>query len=318
MASNPVANQQPQASEPAGEEEFDPDAYFNQAWGAPQWNQQYDIAMQQGMVERDPASGLFKPTPGYEMMVSPQLLHGLNEAMQYQTQNVQKLFRENPYRQIYQVMREPMKREMEREMRNILNQEMGRMQSKDFLGKFQEKNSEWLFTTDHSGRRIYSPVGEQFVREAESLIDAGIDVRKAVEYAERITATARQQFQSQRQQPQAAPQQQSYQPQYQQPQQQVLPFMQQPQPQYQQVPMGRPMAQPGFQNSPTLQRPMSPEMASAAQQQSFLQNALQMSSYTPSAVGAPGAAQPQGPPQMLSPEGLESMFTNAAHSLGAA
>lgn len=320
MASQPVANQQPQQTQQDDADEFDPDAYFNQAWGAPQWNQQYDIAMQQGMVERDPASGLFRPAQGYEMMVSPQLLHGLNEAMQYQTQNVQKLFRENPYRQIYQVMREPMRREMEREMRNILNQEMGRMQNNDFLSKFQEKNSTWLFSTDATGRKSYSPAGEQFIREAEALIDAGIDVRKAVEYAERITAPVRQQYESQRQQQQQTP---SYQPQQQftqQPQQQVLPFMQQPQqPQYQQQPMAQPMAQQaGFPNSPTLQRPMSPEMASAAQQQSFLQNALQMSSYTPSAVGAPGAAQPPGPPRMLSPEGLESMFTNAAHQLGAA
>lgn len=319
MASQPVGNQQPAQPAANAEDEFNVDDYFDKAWGAPQWNQQYDVAIQQGLVERDPGTGMFRPSQGFEMMVSPQLLHGLNEAMQFQTQNVQKIFRDNPFRQFYQVLREPIKREIEREARSLVQSELQQVKTKDFLDKFQEENKDWMFTTDATGRRVYSPIGEQFYREAEALVDQGLDAVRAVQYAAKITQSGRQQQPPGQQQP--AQYQQPYQqpaPQAQQGQQ-MLPFMQQPQPQMQPQQQPYQMApQAGYQNSPTFPRPMSPEMASAIQQQSFLQNALQRSSYTPSAVGAPGAAQPPGPPQMLSQDGLESMFTNAASQVGVA
>ena len=275
----------------AAPEEFDVEKYFQDAWGAPKWQQQYDLAIQQGMVERDPQTGLFRPTPGYEAMTIG-IINGLNEAMQFQTSNVQKIFRDNPYRQFYDVMREPIRREIQREAGQLVQGELQRIKTTEFIDKFQAENSDWLFSVDAMGRKVYTPAGESFLRQAEQFVDDGMDVQRAVDVAARFIK----------------PQIRQNAPQQPQPQQQYAPPQQQAPPTFYMQPHAIPM-QVAPQN-PYAPQPLTPEMASAAQQQSFLQNAMQRSSYTPGTVVAPGAAPP-GPANMTA-EGLENLFTMAA------
>jgi hypothetical protein len=163
--------QQAQQPTPESPDEWTPEKYFDGLWGS-QWDGRYSTAIEQGMVQRDPETGMWAPVPGYEMIVAG-ILPGMNEAQHKQTQNWQQITRANPYQHFYEKLQEPMQRAWRADMQKAIQEELSRVKQETVVEQFEQQNSAWLYT-NQNGQRAYSPHGQKFVEAFRTLQDGGI------------------------------------------------------------------------------------------------------------------------------------------------
>jgi len=226
-------------------EEWSEERYFQEKWDAPKWDNSYTFAIQQGMVQRNQDTGLYEAAPGYESLVIG-LLPGLNQAASFTAQQWQDITRGNPYRQFYDVLAEPMRRQWQSDMQKLIAEEFERYGVSQHVNSFEAENASWLYTVDpQTGNRVLTPQGQTFYQEIETLQEAGVTDPQRL-----ITLAMRHISAST---PLVAPQ------------------------------SGAPDA--ATQPPPVPAPAASPQVASAAQQATFLQNALQRASHSPQAGG---------------------------------
>lgn len=221
------------------------DKYFQEKWDAPKWDPSYTFALQQGMVQRNPETGLYEAAPGYESLVIG-LLPGLNQATTFTHQRWQEITRGNPYRQFYDVLSEPLRRQWQTDMQQLIAEEFERYGVSQRVNSFEAENASWIYTIDpQTGNRILTPQGQVFYQEIEMLQEAGVtDPQHLITLAMRhISAPP----------PPVAPQ------------------------------SGAPPAVP--EPPPMPAPAASPQVASANLQATFLQNALQRAAHAPQAGG---------------------------------
>ncbi len=273
-----VASQgsQQQPSTPAAPETFDPEAYFAEKWGTPKWDHAYDLAIQNNLVQRDPETGLYKPSPGCELLAA-NVVQGLNDAAMAQHQRWQELVRGNPLKYFHENLREPFQKAWQEDMDRRFAEYEERQRQQQLIQQYEEQNKDWIYSNGQpttSGARLFEIIGD--------LRSSGVtDTSTLFRLAERMLQAEISSVQQQ-QAPMAAAQQ-------------ATP----------QVQTQAPAPQPAQQ--------VTPQVASRQAQDSFLQNA-QRASHTPQA-GAYAVQSNQYQPSSLGRQDIESMFTRRFEAL---
>lgn len=152
-------------------EEWTEGKYFDEQWGS-QWDSKYSVLVDQGMVQRDPNTGLWTAAPGYEYMVAG-VLPAMNEAQHKQTQNWQAITRGNPYQHFYEKLQEPMRRAWQADMEKAIQQQFTQLKQESALEQFEKTNADWLYS-QQNGQRNYSPHGQKFIEAFKTLHQGGI------------------------------------------------------------------------------------------------------------------------------------------------
>jgi len=186
--------QQPAQPAPApetGEKPWDTGEYFSSKWNAPKWEDTYDFAIQQGMVQRNAETGLYEAAPGFENMVL-EVLPGLNRAQSWTAQQWQGITKGNPYQQFYEVLVEPLRHAWQDDMQQVISEQYARQQSEERVNRFEADNAAWLYTTDpHSGGTVLTPRGQVFYDEIANLRERGIsDPQTLIDLASRLVGAA--------------------------------------------------------------------------------------------------------------------------------
>jgi hypothetical protein len=254
-------------------EDWTEDGYFTEKWSAPKWDDSFTFAIQNGIVQRNAETGLYEAAPGYEGMAM-ELLPGLNKAAGWTAQQWQGITRGNPYRQFYDVLREPLQRAWKSDIEQMVAEQLARQSTEQRVNSFEQENAAWLYATDqHTGQRILTQRGQEFYDEIDVLRESGVtDPNRLISLAIRRVGP---------------------------PQQVAAP----PQPNLQ--------AAPGqmAQVAPPVPPPVvSPQVANVAQQATFLQNALQRASHSPQAGGA--SAHAPDHPMSVNENDLNNMFVS--------
>lgn len=272
------------------EGEFDPHAYLSDKYGGPQWKPQYQHAIDNGMVERDPNTGLYRPANGFELMATP-LIGEMNNALQHQNDFWKKLTTSNPYETFYDVLREPMLREVDRRVNDALQSRESQSNKDSVVSSFEQANEAWLYGTDPStGQRVVTQDGQRFFSEIKTLQSKGLtDPQDIFEIAQLRTglgatkadASSAPQATSQATQPNQA--------------NQGAAATQTP-----------PAPAADSQTTQAVQATQATQ-PQASQTSSFLQNALDRAAHAPNAATPTPAASPE----TVSQQDLENLFVRA-------
>ena len=200
--------QQPQqpATQPKAEEQWDPDKYFGEKWGAAKYDKAWDAFLQSGMIQLDPRTGHYVPVPEYSNMVPLPVLQGLNEYRVWQKNGLEKLLA-NPYKDTWDAFQEP----MQRLVRDEIKRSLGQYDDTQSLTGWESQNARILYEHDQAGNIAFdiygnpktTEYGSAFIRAAQGLRQSGVvDPRQIIEYAGQLAAPFLP-----KQQPSAAPQQ---------------------------------------------------------------------------------------------------------------
>lgn len=259
-----------QPSAPVKSDEWSIDGHFKKHWDEPTLTQEMQFAMNNGMVIRDPETGLMVPKPGMEMMVAP-LLQGLNNALNWRT-NAARDFIENPYRKTWDALQDPVGRLVEQKVQSIFQAQQAQQQvamsqqtAADSVNMFEKANDAWIYQAANNGGKLLTPKGNAFVRLVKQMSgsysgDAGtlLEVCKAAVHG------------------------------------------------IAQEPVAGAAAQAAV-SAPAIAQNTAAQ-TSAVQKASFLQNAIANASHQPS--GGANTVQSPGGPAVVSPMELENMFMN--------
>jgi hypothetical protein len=263
---------QPQQAAP-DQQEWTPDSHFNQLWNGPEWNPQFTEAINSGMVERDPSTGLWRSAPGYEV-ITGSMLEPLNSAHRHATSFWTDLSRSNPYQKFYQAMEEPMRRAWKQDMEEFLTTRERDAATSNDIASFERQHEAELYRTNPvTGRREPTQQGQ--------LLLGSIDrINRAQTPQEKLAIAIELAGMNKQPQPQ-----------------QVAPVQAAPVPQ---------QAAPQ-QAAPIQAAPVAPQ-TNQRSQQSFLDGALRVASHSPSSNGS-GDAMGTAPVQMEALE-LGNFFVN--------
>jgi hypothetical protein len=172
FASKGQAAAQPAA--PVKPEEWSVDGHFQKHWDGPKLTQEMQFAINQGMVVRDPESGMMMPKPGMELMVAP-ILQGMNSALNWRNEAARG-FIEDPFRKSWTVLQEPIERLIQQRFQayqQAQQQQYQAVQSQqtaaDSVNSFEVANKDWIYQPANNGGVLLTPKGQQFVRLVKEL-----------------------------------------------------------------------------------------------------------------------------------------------------
>lgn len=189
LAQQQQAQQAPQA-QPQQADEWNPAKYLQEKWGAPGWSSEWDLAIQRGVVQQDPDTGLYQPSPGYEVATSS-IVAQMNQARAAQLSQWQQLGRQNPLEYFYSALQEPLRRQWQEDVRREVQQMFSQQKVANAIDTFEAQNSGWLYKTDPFGNRSWSDEGNLLFQELQSLQQAGVqDPQTRLNIALRSTGLA--------------------------------------------------------------------------------------------------------------------------------
>jgi hypothetical protein len=168
------------------EEEWTPEGYFKQKWEAPEWNQQYNNAIQQRMVQKDPSTGLWVASQGFEVSAASMVAE-MNRAQASQAQLWQDLARGNPYQKFHDVLMEPMRRAWKKDMEEFVQGQMGRQKALTAIEQYEQQNSHWLYQTDATGQRVPTAEGSRLISAIQKLSAFSDDPQERLTLALELT-----------------------------------------------------------------------------------------------------------------------------------
>ena len=260
-----------QPQEVPAQEEWTPESHFTQMWDGPQWSPQFTEAINSGMVERDPTTGLWTSAPGYEV-ITGSMLEPLNNAHRHATSFWTDLSRSNPYQKFYEAMEEPLRRTIRTDIEEMLRQREQEAATTNDIASFERQHEAELYRTNPvTGRREPTDQGQLLLGSIERINRAQTPQEKLAIAIELAGMNKRPQ--------QTEPVQ-------------AVPVPQQAVPQQAAPVQAAPVAPPTDQRS----------------QQSFLEGALRVASHSPSSNGS-GDAMGTAPVQMEANE-LGNFFVN--------
>jgi hypothetical protein len=273
-----------QPQEVPAQEEWTPESHFTQMWDGPQWSPQFTEAINSGMVERDPTTGLWTSAPGYEV-ITGSMLEPLNNAHRHATSFWTDLSRSNPYQKFYEAMEEPLRRTIRSDIEEMLRQREQEAATTNDITSFERQHEAELYRTNPvTGRREPTDQGRLLLGSIERINSAQTPQEKlaiAIELAG-MNKSAPAQVVAQ-------------------PPVQAAPVPQQAVPQ-------QAVSQ---QAAPVQAAPVAPQTDQRSQQ-SFLEGALRVASHSPSSNGS-GDAMGTAPVQMEANE-LGNFFVNQFRS----
>ncbi len=260
-----------QSDAQSAQDEWSLDSHFQKHWDGPKLTAEMQFAINQGMVVRDPETGLMVPKAGMEMMVAP-ILQGLNHALNWRTEAARG-FIEDPFRKTWTALQDPIERLVEQRFQQYMKAQQSQMaavqsqqSAADSVNQFERANDAWIYQPANNGGKLLTPKGTAFVKLVKQLSgsysgDAGtlLEVCKAAVHG--VSADA----------PAAA--------------------------------LAQATGTPAAVSVPT-----TASQVSADRKSSFLQNAIANAAHQPSG-GANTVQSPSGP-AVVSPMELENMFMN--------
>lgn len=162
------------AAAPAKPEEWSIDGHFQKHWDGPKLTQEMQFAINNGMVVRDPETGLMVPKPGMEMMVAP-LLQGLNHALNWRTEAARN-FIEDPFRKTWDVLQDPIDRLVQQKFQAFVQSQQQQFQAvqsqqtaADSVNQFEAANKDWIYQPANNGGVLLTSKGQQFVKLVKDL-----------------------------------------------------------------------------------------------------------------------------------------------------
>lgn len=164
---------EPKPVEQPKPEEWNLDSHFNKAWPAPQLTQDMQFALQNGMVQRDTDTGLMVAKPGFEIMVTP-LLAGMNQAINWERDQVREHFSGNPYRKTFEAIKDPVERLVAQKIEERLAAMSQQTQAQREINEFEARNVDFLYQKSATGEPMLTPQGAQLIGLAKQLRDSGI------------------------------------------------------------------------------------------------------------------------------------------------
>lgn len=176
-------NPQPQAPQEP-EQEWTEESYFQDKYGGPTWKSEFQNAIEQGIVMRDPDTGLWTSAPGAEIMAA-NILGDMNAAQQHSSSFWQKLSQGNPYQEIYGAVKEPLLKEVEALVAQTLRQREQQSNQTNYVSSFEDNNASWLYEIDPTtGSQVPTERGNQFFDAIDEIKADGItDPEKVLKYA---------------------------------------------------------------------------------------------------------------------------------------
>lgn len=157
-----------QAAVPAQPSEWSIDGHFQKAWDAPKLTSEMQFAINQGMVVRDAETGLMVAKPGMELMVAP-LLQGLNQALNWTSEKTRDFLTNNPYRQTFDVLKDPIERLIEERIQQRFAATRSQEDAVGAVNSFEQANADWMYQAANNGGRLLTPKGQQFVKLAREM-----------------------------------------------------------------------------------------------------------------------------------------------------
>lgn len=184
------AKQEEPKPEPAQTNEWDPDRYFEEKWGA-SWSPEYDQAISQGIVVQDEKTGKYVAAPGYDVVAAP-ILPKLNEAHQKVVSKWQSITKGNLYKDVYQATRDPIMREVERLVEERMSQVQQQTSAQDYAQQFDEQNADWMYQEDPVTKSyVPTPEGQRLIKAVQVMYRQGeTDAKRAISEALEITGLA--------------------------------------------------------------------------------------------------------------------------------
>mgnify|MGYP001588865525 CR=1 FL=1 len=165
FASRGQAPAQPAA--PQAPAEWSVDGHFQKHWDGPKLTSEMQFAINNGMVVRDPESGLMVPKPGMEMMVAT-LLQGLNHALNWRSEKARD-FIEDPFRKTWSVLQDPIERLVEQKIQARLQAQSSQQDAVGAVNQFEQANTNWMYQAANNGGQLLTPKGQAFVRLAKQM-----------------------------------------------------------------------------------------------------------------------------------------------------
>ena len=155
------------AAAPAAPPEWSVDGHFQKHWDGPKLTSEMQFAINNGMVVRDPETGLMVPKPGMEMMVAP-LLQGLNHALNWRSEKARD-FIEDPFRKTWSVLQDPIERLVEQKIQARLQAQSSQQDAVGAVNQFEQTNDAWMYQAANNGGKLLTPRGQAFVRLAKQM-----------------------------------------------------------------------------------------------------------------------------------------------------
>lgn len=157
---------------------------FAKHWGAPKWNDQWDQAIDKGLVVQN-EQGMFVAAPGYEAHVAG-MLAPLNEARAKQSAEIRRFFGGNPIQTTYEallpILREEWRKDAEEQAKNALNGYQQEQTQVSTLHGFEAKYEAELYAGGSLTEK-----GAAFVAAVKELEEHGMkDLGKRLEVAAKI------------------------------------------------------------------------------------------------------------------------------------
>lgn len=189
LAQRAQPQQAPAQSQPQ-QDEWNPNRYLQEKWGAPGWSNEWDLAIQRGLVQQDPDTGLYVGAPGYEV-ASSSIVAQMNQARAAQLAQWQQLGRSNPLEYFYQNLQEPLRRQWQEDMRREVQQFFSQQKVASAIDTFESQNAGWIYQVDPFGNKTLSNEGNVLFNELQSLQQAGVqDPQTRLDIALRSTGLA--------------------------------------------------------------------------------------------------------------------------------
>ena len=151
-----------------GTPEDELNAYFAEKWNAPQVDQKWF-----DLVTRDETTGRYVPrTHNGIPIASQEIVQKVNEYTQWFQQKPLEFF-ENPYRNVYEAIQDPLSRRMEKLVDERLRAMLAEKEATSEIQRYEQENEKHLYQFDSSGKKLTDRQGNVVLTEyGQSLRDA--------------------------------------------------------------------------------------------------------------------------------------------------
>jgi hypothetical protein len=184
QSAQPPAQQTEPEEEEAG---WDEEKHWADQYGGPGWKPEFSRARENGLVIRDPESGMWKAAEGAEQIVGG-LLPDMNAAQQHIGSFWQNMTEGNPLKVFGDAMKPVFEQMVDARVREIVESREQRATQLGAVSEFEQKHSSTLYKTDvNTGQSVLTDKGQEFVDTVGRLRQGGMnDQEMLLETASRL------------------------------------------------------------------------------------------------------------------------------------
>jgi hypothetical protein len=168
-------------AKPAPQDELE--QYFQSRWSAPQVKDEWF-----NLVDRDPKTGMYvSKVYGDHRVASPEIVQKLNEYQAW-AQRAPVEFFQNPYKNVYDALQEPLTKRMEQLVTERVQALLSQQEESKAVQRFEEENKSLIYQMgpsgeilrDRQGREVFTDYGQKIAQEVQDLWNGGMRDRMAI------------------------------------------------------------------------------------------------------------------------------------------